>query len=278
MQLRDQDRELWDRALIGEGHDLVRACLRRNHPGPYQIQAAINAVHTDAATAADTDWRQVVQLYDQLMQIAPSPVVAMNRAIAIAELDGPDVALKALEGLPLDHYQPYHSTRADLLRRAGRTADAADEYRKALETHHQRDRAQVPRAPPRRTASTRLLDWLADLPEGIAQRRPQAAGDRRGEVRDQAFSGATDLLHGQHHPRLGVVVVVADRHRPRHGRQLAVESGRHIARGRRGDRRSSGACHMATRRNPDKFDRLSLVGRPGSPVTSTETRVNLIGF
>jgi RNA polymerase sigma-70 factor (ECF subfamily) len=133
VQLRDQDRELWDRALIDEGHDLVRACLRRNHPGPYQVQAAINAVHTDAGTAADTDWRQVVQLYEQLMQIAPSPVVAMNRAIAIAELDGPDVALKALEGLPLEHYQPYHSTRADLLRRAGRKAEASDEYRKALE-------------------------------------------------------------------------------------------------------------------------------------------------
>ena len=132
VQLRDQDRELWDRALIAEGHDLVRTCLRRNHPGPYQIQAAINAVHTDAGTAADTDWHQVVQLYDQLMQIAPSPVVAMNRAIAVAEFDGPHVGLAALEGLPLDHYQPYHSTRADLLRRAGRTADAAEAYGNAL--------------------------------------------------------------------------------------------------------------------------------------------------
>ena len=132
VQLRDQDRDLWDRTMVGEGHDLVRACLRRNHPGPYQIQAAINAVHTDATTAADTDWHQVVQLYDQIMQIAPSPVVAMNRAIAIAELDGPDVGLAALDGLALDEYQPYHSTRADLLRRAGRTAEAAEEYRFAL--------------------------------------------------------------------------------------------------------------------------------------------------
>jgi RNA polymerase sigma-70 factor (ECF subfamily) len=132
VQLRDQDRGLWDRTQIGEGHELVRACLRRNHPGPYQIQAAINAVHTDAATAADTDWHQVVQLYDQLMQVAPSPVVAMNRAIAIAELDGPDVGLAALDGLALDHYQPYHSTRADLLRRAGRKADAVAAYDKAL--------------------------------------------------------------------------------------------------------------------------------------------------
>jgi RNA polymerase sigma-70 factor, ECF subfamily len=133
VQLRDQDRDLWDMALIAEGHDLVRACLRRNHPGPYQIQAAINAVHTDAPRAADTDWGQVVQLYDQLLQIAPSPVVAMNRAIAVAELDGPDVGLAALDGLPLDHYQPYHSTRADLLRRAGRHADAIAEYGMALE-------------------------------------------------------------------------------------------------------------------------------------------------
>jgi RNA polymerase sigma-70 factor (ECF subfamily) len=132
VQLRDQDRGLWDRALIDEGHDLVRACLRRNHPGPYQIQAAINAVHTDAAAADDTDWSQVVQLYDQLMQIAPSPVVAMNRAIALAELDGPDVGLAALDGLPLDRYQPYHSTRADLLRRAGHTPDAIAEYQTAL--------------------------------------------------------------------------------------------------------------------------------------------------
>ncbi len=132
VQLRDQDRRRWDRDLIAEGHDLVRACLRRNHPGPYQIQAAINAVHTDAPAAADTDWSQIVQLYDQLMQIAPSPVVAMNRAIAVAELDGPDVGLAALDGLALDHYQPYHSSRADLLRRAGRTAEAAGEYRAAL--------------------------------------------------------------------------------------------------------------------------------------------------
>ena len=110
----------------------MRACLRRNHPGPYQIQAAINAVHTDAPVATDTDWQQVVQLYDQLMQIAPSPVVAMNRAIALAELDGPDVGLAALDGLPLGQYQPYHSTRADLLRRAGRTADAVVGYQQAL--------------------------------------------------------------------------------------------------------------------------------------------------
>ena len=131
--LADQDRALWDSALIEEGHALVRACLRRNQAGPYQIQAAINAVHTDAGQASATDWNQIVQLYDQLMQIAPSPVVAMNRAIAIAELDGPDVGLAALDGLALDQYQPFHATRADLLRRTGRTSEAALAYGRALE-------------------------------------------------------------------------------------------------------------------------------------------------
>jgi RNA polymerase sigma-70 factor, ECF subfamily len=131
--LAEQDRSSWDSALIEEGHALVRACLRRNEPGPYQIQAAINAVHTDAGQASATDWSQIAQLYDQLMQLAPSPVVAMNRAVAIAELDGPDVGLALLEGLPLDHYQPFHASRADLLRRTGRTADAAVAYGRALE-------------------------------------------------------------------------------------------------------------------------------------------------
>jgi RNA polymerase sigma-70 factor (ECF subfamily) len=130
--LADQDRELWDRTLIDEGHALVRACLRRNRPGAYQIQAAINAVHTDAGDAADTQWDQIVQLYDQLAAVAPSPIVALNRAIAIAELDGPDVGLAALDGLALEHYQPYHAARADLLRRVGRKADAADAYGQAL--------------------------------------------------------------------------------------------------------------------------------------------------
>jgi RNA polymerase sigma-70 factor (ECF subfamily) len=131
--IADQDRSLWDGALIEEGHALVRACLRRNQPGPYQIQAAINAVHTDASRADQTDWSQIVQLYDQLATVAPSPVVSMNRAIAVAELDGPDVGLAALEGLALDDYQPFHATRADLLRRTGRSAESADAYRRALE-------------------------------------------------------------------------------------------------------------------------------------------------
>ena len=131
--LAEQNRSLWQRELITEGHDLVRACLRRNRPGAFQIQAAINAVHTDAADAGDTDWRQVVQLYDQLQAISPSPIVSMNRAIAVAELDGPEVGLAALHGLALEHYQPFRSTRADLLRRAGRTTEALDAYREALE-------------------------------------------------------------------------------------------------------------------------------------------------
>src|SRR5205814_4660085 len=99
--LPDQDRSLWDRGLVEEGQSLVRTCLRRNMPGPYQIQAAINAVHADAATAADTDWRQILALYDQLMAQAPTPVVALNRAVALAEVEGPGAALAAIEGLDL---------------------------------------------------------------------------------------------------------------------------------------------------------------------------------
>jgi RNA polymerase sigma-70 factor (ECF subfamily) len=131
--LPDQDRALWDRDLIAEGHDLVRRCLQRNAPGPYQIQAAINAVHTDAAIAADTDWRQIVQLYDQLQVIAPSPIVALNRAVAVAELDGPAVALAEVDALDLDSYHLFHSTRADLLGRLGRYDDARAAYTRAID-------------------------------------------------------------------------------------------------------------------------------------------------
>ena len=131
--LADQDRGAWDRDKIAEGQALVRACLRRNQPGPFQIQAAINAVHSDAGAAADTDWRQIVQLYDHLQRVAPSPVVALNRAVAVAEVDGPDVALAAIRDLPLDAYGPYHIARADLLRRLGRSADAVAAYDRAIE-------------------------------------------------------------------------------------------------------------------------------------------------
>jgi RNA polymerase sigma-70 factor, ECF subfamily len=130
--LADQDRALWDRALIAEGQAIVRACLRRNQPGPYQIQAAINAVHSDAATGADTDWRQILQLYDQLLAVAPGPVAALNRAVAVAEVDGPAAALAELDDLHLDGYYLFHAIRADLLRRLERDADAAAAYEAAI--------------------------------------------------------------------------------------------------------------------------------------------------
>ncbi len=130
--LADQDRTLWDRDLIAEGQAIVRACLRRNQPGPYQVQAAINAVHSDAPTAADTDWRQILQLYDQLLALAPSPVAALNRAVALAEVEGPGAALDGLADLMLESYYLYHAIRADLLRRLGRAADAALAYDAAI--------------------------------------------------------------------------------------------------------------------------------------------------
>jgi RNA polymerase sigma-70 factor (ECF subfamily) len=130
--LPDQDRTLWDRAMIAEGQDLVRACLRHGRPGPYQLQAAINAVHSDAATAADTDWGQILTLYDQLMVVAPTPVVALNRLVAVAEVHGPAPALDLAGSLGLDSYYLFHATRADLLRRLGRREDAAAAYDAAI--------------------------------------------------------------------------------------------------------------------------------------------------
>jgi RNA polymerase sigma-70 factor (ECF subfamily) len=131
--LADQDRSRWDPTLIDEGHAMVRQCLRRGSPGAYQIQAAINAVHTSAAHAADTDWSQILALYDQLLAITPTPVVALNRAVALAEVEGPAGALEIVERLDLDGYPPLHATRADLLRRLGRHDDAAAAYRDALD-------------------------------------------------------------------------------------------------------------------------------------------------
>jgi RNA polymerase sigma-70 factor (ECF subfamily) len=129
--LRDQDRSSWDRALIEEGHALVRACLRRNQPGPYQIQAAINAVHADAESLAGTDWRQILALYDRLLAITPTPVVAMNRAIALGEVEGPRAALDILDGLDLAEYHLFQAARADLLVRLGRHDDASQAYARA---------------------------------------------------------------------------------------------------------------------------------------------------
>jgi RNA polymerase sigma-70 factor (ECF subfamily) len=130
--LPDQDRSQWDRALIAEGQALVAACIRRNQPGPYQLQAAVNAVHSDAPTAADTDWGQILRLYDQLFALSPTAVVALNRAVAVAEVHGPALALAAIDSLDLGGYHLFHATRADLLRRLDRHGEAADAYDAAL--------------------------------------------------------------------------------------------------------------------------------------------------
>lgn len=129
--LGEQDRRQWDRALIEEGQAIVRRCLRRDQPGAYQLQAAINAVHADAATFEQTDWSQIVALYDQLLAVAPTPVVALNRAIAVGEVQGPDAALALVDELDLDNYHPFHATRADLLQRLGRNNEAAAAYERA---------------------------------------------------------------------------------------------------------------------------------------------------
>jgi RNA polymerase sigma-70 factor (ECF subfamily) len=130
--LADQDRTSWDRASITEGQALVRRCLALNRPGPCQIQAAINAVHADAARAQDTDWRQILTLYDLHLSIAPSPIVALHRAVAVAEVYGPAAALAIVNELKLDDYRFFHAIRADLLRRLGRTADAVAAYDAAI--------------------------------------------------------------------------------------------------------------------------------------------------
>jgi RNA polymerase sigma-70 factor, ECF subfamily len=136
VRLAEQDRARWDRGLVDEGQLLVRRCLRRNRPGPYQLQAAINAVHSDAPTAAATDWNQILALYDQLVAIAPGPVVALHRAVAVAEVHGPRVALALLDELDLDAQHLFHAVRADLLRRLGRVDEAASAYSAALERTH----------------------------------------------------------------------------------------------------------------------------------------------
>ncbi|MGN6219040.1 MAG: RNA polymerase sigma factor [Microbacterium sp.] len=138
--LGEQDRSAWDRALIAEGHALVRERMAvvaagGAPPGRYQLLAAINAVHTAAPSAGDTDWSQIVALYDRLVRLDPSAIVRLNRAIAVAEVDGPDVALAEIDrlGEALDGYHAYHATRADLLRRVGRSADSRQAYDRALQ-------------------------------------------------------------------------------------------------------------------------------------------------
>ncbi|WP_367325392.1 RNA polymerase sigma factor [Streptomyces sp. HUAS ZL42] len=130
--LPEQDRRRWEHDLMAEGQALVRRCLRRNRPGPYQIQAAIQAVHSDAPAPAVTDWGQILQLYDHLMTIAPSPVVALNRAVAVAEVEGPRHALDLVDTLDLDTYHVFHAVRADLLRRLGRDTEAVRAYETAM--------------------------------------------------------------------------------------------------------------------------------------------------
>lgn len=131
--LPDQDRARWDRALLEEGQAIVRALLRRGAPGPYQVQAAISAVHADAATAAETDWRQVLDLYDLLLRLLPSPVVTLNRAVALAEVAGPAPALAEVEALSLPDYAPFHVVRAELLTRLGRSVEAREAYDRAVQ-------------------------------------------------------------------------------------------------------------------------------------------------
>jgi RNA polymerase sigma-70 factor (ECF subfamily) len=130
--LAEQDRTTWDRALITEGQALVRRCLAINQPGPYQLQAAVNAVHADAARADDTDWRQILALYDVHMSIAPSPIVALHRAVALGEVEGPAAALVVVDELALETHHLYHAIRADLLRRLGRDVESAVAYDAAI--------------------------------------------------------------------------------------------------------------------------------------------------
>jgi RNA polymerase sigma-70 factor (ECF subfamily) len=131
--LADQDRGLWHLGLVAEGQDIVRRCLRRGQPGPYQLQAAINAVHSAAPGPAATDWEQIVRLYDQLLSISPSPVVALNRAVAVAEVESPEAALALVDGIDLNSYYLFHAIRADLLRRLGRSAEADMAYQEAID-------------------------------------------------------------------------------------------------------------------------------------------------
>jgi RNA polymerase sigma-70 factor (ECF subfamily) len=131
--LADQDRSLWKRDLIEEGQSIVRALLRRNTPGPFQIQAAINAVHSDAPVAALTDWSQIVELYDMLLAHTPTPIVALNRAVAVAEVDGPEAALAEVDALALSQYHLFHATRGELLVRLHRPDEAAAAFEAALQ-------------------------------------------------------------------------------------------------------------------------------------------------
>ncbi|HKY58448.1 MAG TPA: RNA polymerase sigma factor [Aeromicrobium sp.] len=144
--LGDQDRSRWDRALITEGHALTRQALDARRAGPYALLAAINAIHTAAPDVRDTDWARIASLYDQLYALMPSPIVALNRAVAVAEVDGPQVALAIVDGLDLDGYHAWHATRADLLRRIGRSEEAIAAYDAAIAaTENEAERAYLAR-------------------------------------------------------------------------------------------------------------------------------------
>ena len=178
--LADQDRTRWDPALIAEGQAIVRQCLRRGRPGPYQIQAAVNAVHSDAPVAAATDWSQILRLYDQLLAVTPGPVVALNRAVAVAEVDGPAAALALVDGLDLGGYYLFHAIRADLLRRLGRPAEADAAYQAAIaQTSNAAERAHLILAKER-------------LP------RAHAAADSQGQTGHDAAAGNEEHLHAAH--------------------------------------------------------------------------------
>jgi len=177
--LADQDRTRWDHALIAEGQAIVRQCLRRGQPGSYQLQAAINAVHSDAPIAAATDWDQILRLYDQLLTVAPSPVVALNRAVAVAEVDGPAAALALVDRLDLGGYYLFHAIRADLLRRLGRHAEADAAYETAIaQTRNTAERVHLILAKER-----------PPHPDGVPGGQGQAGHDAEARNEEQLRTG-----------------------------------------------------------------------------------------
>ena len=175
--LAEQDRRLWDRSLIAEGQAIVRECVEHGRPGPYQIQAAINAVHSIAASVDSTNWHAILTLYDQLYALTPTPVVALNRAVALAEVRGPAAGLAAVEDLRsagLDSYYLFHASRADLLRRLGRNRGGRDRLRHRPRPHRKPGRASLPRYPARR-----LHQDLAGVTAAILAPGQHAAGGCR---------------------------------------------------------------------------------------------------